>query len=882
MAGQLCLVFPWPSAIIFALIMSVHAQDHSGFISIDCGAMVDYTDTETGIYYLPDKDFIDSGTNAQISSSVTPTSVQLKDLRSFPEGIKNCYTLTPKQGKDSRYAIRARFFYGNYDGKNQAPTFDLNVGINKWITIDPDGEEDYDDWWDITFVSPTNYISVCLLNTGSGVPFISALELRAMPNAIYDAGPSMALDAYRRYDAGHQTKNLVRYEGDVYDRLWRELLISFMDCVGDCVNITSTSTIDVRKSNDLYKPPPELLTTAARAPNKTYQLGFHMDVSNYVSRTEPMYVYFHFAEIEKLKLGQKREMFISSGRKNLHESFTLEYLVPQTIGPIELPIVRGEIQFSIESQKQSGLSPIVSGIEIFRVLELHQGVLTDSQDVDAVMDINETYNLTRKWRGDPCVNSSWDGISCCTSEIPRIITLNLNSSNLAGGIATSINNLTALQNLDLSNNNLTGPIPEFLARLPSLKFLNLAGNNLTGSVPKALLHKSISGALTLRLGNNTNLCVLDSCKGSSKRWPINPVVISASVFMLLLVIALVIWGTLKMKAMKKAGAFKSKSQEFSHSQITIITENFKTVIGEGGFGKVYFGTLANGLKVAVKLLSSESRQGVREFSQEIKLLMRVHHGNVVSLVGYCSNPNNMALVYEYMPGGNLKRQLSDSKGVVLSWNDRIEIAAHAAQGLYYLHNSCVPPIIHCDLKTSNILLDEKKLAKLADFGLSKAFKHEDATHVTATNGAGTPGYIDPVHEETPKFSRRSDMYSFGVVLLELITGKPALIGGFHGVSLLDWVLPQYNNGDIPSIVDERLHGNFSIDGSRNLLMIAISCLNTSASERPGINEVLAELKQCLAKENNQRQTIPISKPKYNSVGSSLMSYEVEMSQPSAR
>ncbi|CAM8917211.1 unnamed protein product [Rhodiola kirilowii] len=272
------------------------------------------------------------------------------------------------------------------------------------------------------------------------------------------------------------------------------------------------------------------------------------------------------------------------------------------------------------------------------------------------------------------------------------------------------------------------------------------------------------------------------------------------------------------------------------------------------------------------------------FIKQITLLMRVHHGNVVSLVGYCSNPNNMALVYEYMPGGNLKRQLSgDSKGVVLSWNDRIEIAVHAAQGLYYLHNSCVPPIIHCDLKTSNILLDEKKLAKLADFGLSEAFKHEDATHVTATNGAGTPGYIDPVHEETPKFSRRSDMYSFGVVLLELITGKPALIGGFHGVSLLDWVLPQYNNGDIPSIVDERLHGNFSIDGSQNLLMIAISCLNsTSASERPGINEVLAELKQCLAKENNQRQTIPISKPKYNSVGSSLMSYEVEMSQPSAR
>uniref|UniRef100_A0A7N0TXB7 non-specific serine/threonine protein kinase n=1 Tax=Kalanchoe fedtschenkoi TaxID=63787 RepID=A0A7N0TXB7_KALFE len=703
-----------------------------------------------------------------------------------------------------------------------------------------------------------------------------------MPNAIYDAGPSLALDVYRRYDAGHLTDNLLRYKGDVYDRLWRELLNSYMDCVGLCVNITSSSAVDVLNSDDLYRPPPELLRTATRAPNKTFQLGFHIQVSSYVSRTEPMHVYFHFAEIEKLKAGQRREMFISSGGKNLHESFTLDYLVPLTIGPIELPIVMGVIQFSIESQKLSGLPPIVNGIEIFRVLELAQGVLTDSQDVDAIMNIKEMYNLSRKWRGDPCVNSSWEGVSCSTSRIPRIIMLNLNSSGLTGVIAAPISNLTAIQYLDLSNNYLTGPIPEFLASSTSLKFLNLAGNNLTGSVPKALLQKSISGALTLRLDNNTNLCSLDSCEGKDKKWPIIPVVTSAAVFMLL-VIALVIWGALQISAMKKMDSFKSKSQKFTQSQITSITENFKTVIGEGGFGKVYLGTLANGLKVAVKLLSSESKQGAREFSQEIKLLMRVHHGNVVSLVGYCSDPKSMALVYEYMPNGNLKDHLSGHyEGVVLSWQDRIQIAVHAAQGLDYLHNSCVPRIIHCDLKTSNILLDENKQAKLADFGLSKAFKLEDATHVTATTGAGTPGYIDPVCEESPKFSRRSDMYSFGVILLELVTGKPALIGGIHGISLLDWVLPQYNNGEIPSIVDERLHGNYSIDGAQNLLMIAISCLNSNAYERPGINEVLAELKQCLGKENIQSGTSSCSKPKCNSAGSSHVSLEAEISQLSAR
>lgn len=184
---------------------------NTGSIRIDCGATEDYTDVETGVYYHTDQEFIDSGTNLQIASNATTTSVQLKDLRSFPEGTKNCYTLTPEKGKDNRYALQALFFYGDYDGKHQAPTFDLYIGINKWATINDDGSEDYDDWWDIILVLPTNYISVCLLNTGGGIPFISSLELRPVPYAIYDAGPSMALDVHRRYDAGHTTNKLVRF-----------------------------------------------------------------------------------------------------------------------------------------------------------------------------------------------------------------------------------------------------------------------------------------------------------------------------------------------------------------------------------------------------------------------------------------------------------------------------------------------------------------------------------------------------------------------------------------------------------------------------------------------------------------------------------------------
>nr|QAS62467.1 LRR receptor-like serine/threonine-protein kinase [Sedum alfredii] len=492
------------------------------------------------------------------------------------------------------------------------------------------------------------------------------------------------------------------------------------------------------------------------------------------------------------------------------------------------------------------------------------------------MDIKKTYNMTRKWRGDPCVNSSWDGVSCSTSKVPRIVSLNLSSSGLTGVIITSIFNLTALENLDLSYNYLIGPIPEFLARMPSLKFLNLAGNNLSGSVPKSLLNKSISGALVLRLDNNTNLCPLDSCERKTKKWPIIPIVTSVSIFMLL-VIALTTWAVLKRKAMKTMDAFKSKNLQFSHTEIAVITENFRVIIGEGGFGKVYLGSLADGRKVAVKLLSLESRQGSREFAQEVKLLMRVHHGNVVSLVGYCSDPKSMALVYEYMPNGNLKHHLSGSLFITFF----TAIANDA--GLEYLHNNCVPQIVHRDLKTSNILLDENKHAKLADFGLSKALKYEDATHITVTNGAGTPGYIDPVGKEAPKFSKRNDMFSFGVILLELVSGKPALIGGLHGISLHEWVLERCNNGDIQNIVDERLHGNYSIDGAQNILKIAMLCLNSQPNERPGISEVLAELKQCLMNNCTWSGTTNASDPKYNSLGSSLLkSFEGETSPLSAR
>ncbi|KAI6671847.1 hypothetical protein NL676_006732 [Syzygium grande] len=231
-----------------------------------------------------------------------------------------------------------------------------------------------------------------------------------------------------------------------------------------------------------------------------------------------------------------------------------------------------------------------------------------------------------------------------------------------------------------------------------------------------------------------------------------------------------------------------------------------------------------------------------------QLLMVVHHRNLVSLIGYCEEFENMALIYEFMFNGNVQQHLSAQNPNVLSWSQRLQIAIDAAQGLEYLHNGCKPPIVHRDLKTPNILLNKDMQAKIADFGLSKAFVTEHDSHIS-TRPSGTPGYLDPEFHTSGNLSRKSDVYSFGVILFELITGHPAIIRSPEGSThILHWVTPLIERGDIHSIVDPRLNGQFNIGSAWNAVEIAMSCVLTTAVQRPDINRVLWELEECLTAE----------------------------------
>ncbi|QHO24309.1 receptor-like protein kinase At3g21340 [Arachis ipaensis] len=251
------------------------------------------------------------------------------------------------------------------------------------------------------------------------------------------------------------------------------------------------------------------------------------------------------------------------------------------------------------------------------------------------------------------------------------------------------------------------------------------------------------------------------------------------------------------------------------------------------------------------MLSLSSVHGYQQFVAEVKLLMRVHHRSLTSLIGYCNEETNIGLIYEYMANnGNLNEYLSggNNKEKSLNWEDRLRITLDAAQGLEYLHNGCKPPIIHRDVKCTNILLDENFHAKLADFGLSKCFAVDGDTHVS-TIVAGTPGYLDPEYTTSNRLTEKSDVYSFGVVLLRIITGQPVIIGRedmTHHIS--QWVNSMVAKGDITKIVDSRLQGDFDSNSAWRAVEIAMASVSAISMERPYMTDIVKELKECLAAE----------------------------------
>ncbi|KAL8149787.1 hypothetical protein AgCh_006700 [Apium graveolens] len=271
------------------------------------------------------------------------------------------------------------------------------------------------------------------------------------------------------------------------------------------------------------------------------------------------------------------------------------------------------------------------------------------------------------------------------------------------------------------------------------------------------------------------------------------------------------------------------------------------------------------------------------FNTKAKLLMSIHHKNLTALVGYCNEDNHLGIIYEYMANGDLEGHLAacddrqhlntGKKSDVLTWEQRILIATDAAEGFEYLHHGCKPPIIHRDVKSTNILLTENFQGKLADFGLSRVIPFEAGSHVT-TVVAGTPGYLDPQYYRSNRLTEKSDVYSFGIVLLEIITGRPAVGTSDEHEHIVEWVRSGIEKGDVRILVDLRIRGNVDANSVWKALEIALACVSLASDDRPTMNFVASQLKECLATELQTR--------KKELVGGMSLNLDSDVSSPQAR
>lgn len=293
---------------------------------------------------------------------------------------------------------------------------------------------------------------------------------------------------------------------------------------------------------------------------------------------------------------------------------------------------------------------------------------------------------------------------------------------------------------------------------------------------------------------------------------------------------------------------------FSYKDLRSATNHFHASnrIGRGGFGTVYKGTLKSGIQVAVKALSAESKQGIDQFLAEINTISNVRHPNLVELIGCCAEGANRILVYEYVENSSLDRALlgPKSKTILLNWEKRSAICVATAKGLAFLHEELVPHIVHRDIKASNILLDKDFLPKIGDFGLAKLFP-DNITHIS-TRIAGTAGYLAPEYALGGQLTMKADVYSFGVLILEIVSGRSSAISNWGGTQkyLLEWAWQLYEEGKLLELVDTEL-GEFSEQDVIRFIKVAFFCTQAAAIRRPLMSQVVEMLSRNIRINDNE-------------------------------
>ncbi|KAF3447897.1 hypothetical protein FNV43_RR08604 [Rhamnella rubrinervis] len=448
----------------------------------------------------------------------------------------------------------------------------------------------------------------------------------------------------------------------------------------------------------------------------------------------------------------------------------------------------------------------------------------------------------------------------------------LQGNYLSGFIPSELGNLQELKNLDISSNSLSGNIPLTLGKLDELISLNVSNNFLVGPLPSDGVLNNFNES---SFDGNRGLCgeqINVSCKNDSggpstnssspnsgqnqngKKKYSGRLLISASatVGALLLVALMCFWGCF---LYKKFGKHDSNSLamdvgggasivmfhgDLPYSSKDIIKKleylNEEHIIGCGGFGTVYKLAMDDGNVFALKRIIKMNEGFDRFFERELEILGSIKHRYLVNLRGYCNSPTSKLLIYDFLPGGSLDEALHE-RSELLDWDARLNIIMGAAKGLAYLHHDCSPRIIHRDIKSSNILLDGNLEARVSDFGLAKLLEDEES-HIT-TIVAGTFGYLAPEYMQSGRATEKTDVYSFGVLVLEVMSGKRPTDASFieKGLNIVGWLNFLVTENRQREIVDPQCEGvqSESLDA---LLSVAIQCVSSSPEERPTMHRVV--------------------------------------------
>ncbi|XP_039051362.1 probable LRR receptor-like serine/threonine-protein kinase At2g23950 [Hibiscus syriacus] len=481
-------------------------------------------------------------------------------------------------------------------------------------------------------------------------------------------------------------------------------------------------------------------------------------------------------------------------------------------------------------------------------------------------------------------------------SLQKLQTLDLSNNRFSSEIPGSFGQLNSLQYLRLNNNSLSGRFPASLAKIPQLAFLDFSYNNLSGPVPKFPARTfDIVGNPLICGSSSTEVCLgsadatpysfsLGSSNGeqNSKRLGV-ALGISLSFASLILTFA-VLWHRKKRKRLTSLN-ISDKQEEglirfgnlrnFTFRELQLATDNFssKNILGTGGFGNVYKGKFGDETLVAVKRLKDLTGSfGESQFVTELEMIGLAVHRNLLRLIGYCATSNERLLVYPYMSNGSVASRLRGKPA--LDWNTRKRIAIGAARGLLYLHEQCDPKIIHRDVKAANVLLDDYCEAIVGDFGLAKLLDHADS-HVT-TAVRGTVGHIAPEYLSTGQSSEKTDVFGFGILLIELITGMRALEFGktvSQKGAMLEWVKKIHQENKVEVLVDRELGNNYDRIEVGEMLQVALICTQYLPAHRPKMSEVVRMLEgdglaEKWAASHNHSNSILIHFP--NSFGNKSM------------